>query len=453
MRVKSIIPATISGLDDELRGTFTHSERLVVVPGTTPGDKIDVEILSISRHHPLAYGKISAIHERGSDFVTPACIRSAPLRGKCGGCQAMHLSASAQLNARQKIAIDLLDALKVPRSVLQPLESSAPFGYRNRSNYAAARSKSGNWVLGSYAPASREVASMAGCLIVHPEITAVEQAIQQILTEQIIPVDTDRNALRWVSLRASKSGEVVIELIVRNDQARWINDFVKALMALKLDHGKVLGVALSVNDDKTNAIRIAESKTLAGKTTIHEQVGNITLEIPAGAFAQLNTEVASRAYVRAAELAQSPKVVWDLYGGLGGLGLNIAATHKDVQVFGADSSPISCAAADRSAAKLGLNASYITADLSAADHTEWSKNWPEPDTVIVNPPRRGLDAAVLSVLETTPAKTLLYMSCGPQSFERDARQILNAGWKIDVLEAYDMLPQTGHVELLARFTK
>ncbi len=453
MRVKDILPATISGLDDELRGTFTYSDRLVVVPGTTPGDKIDVEVVSISRHHALAYGKISAVHERGDDFVTPACIRAAPLRGKCGGCQVMHLSASVQLDARKKIALDVLDALNVDHKVLQPLESSAPFGYRNRSNYVVARSKAGNWVLGSYAPGSREVASMAGCLIVHPEITDVEQAIQQILTEEVVPVGTAPDALRWVSLRSSKAGAVVVELIVRNEQASWISYAVKEIMAIKLDYGKVIGVAISVNDDTTNAIRVTDSKTLAGKTTLHDKVGKVTLEIPAGAFAQLNTEVASNAYLRAAELAQSPKVVWDLYGGLDGLGLNLAAAHNDVQVFGADSSQLSSEAANRSAKTLNLKATYITADLSAADHTEWTKNWPEPDTVIVNPPRRGLDETVLSVLESSTAKTLLYMSCGPQSFTRDARRLIDAGWKLDVMEAYDMLPQTGHVELLVRFTK
>lgn len=453
MRVKSIIPATISGIDEQLRGTFTHSNRLVAVPGATPGDKIDVEIVSISRHHPLAYGVISEVHERGGDFVIPACIRSAPLRGKCGGCAAMHLSASAQQNIRLMTITGVLNELNLDPGVLRPLEDSQPFGYRNRSNYAAARTKSGKWILGSYAPASSEVASMAGCLIVHPEITAVEQALLKILTDQIIPVDTDRDALRWVSLRSSQAGEVVVELIVRNDQARWIPGLVKALMELKLDHGTVIGVAISLNDDKTNAIRIADSKTLAGITTIHEKVGNITLEIPAGAFAQLNTEVASRAYIHATELVQSPKVVWDLYGGLGGLGLNIAAAHNDVQVFGADSSPISCAAAGRTAAKLDLNASYITADLGTESLTDLTQNWPAPDTLIVNPPRRGLDEAVLAYLETTTAQTLLYMSCGPQSFTRDARRLLDAGWKIDIIETYDMLPQTGHVELLARFTK
>src|SRR5690606_1281911 len=100
-------------------------------------------------------------------------------------------------------------------------------------------------------PGSREVASMAGCLIVHPEITDVEQAIQQILTDQRIPVDKELDALRWVSLRSSKAGAVVVELIVRNDEAAWIGNFVNAIMAIRLDYGKVIGVAISVNDDKT----------------------------------------------------------------------------------------------------------------------------------------------------------------------------------------------------------
>lgn len=451
MHVKSIIQATISGIDDNLRGTFTHGERLVAVPGAVPGDRLDIEIVSLSRHHPLAYGKISTIHKRGENFVTPFCIRAAPLRGKCGGCAAMHLTAQAQEDVRRKIVTDLLDNLSVDQAVLQPLHTSQPLGYRNRTNYIAARSKTGKWILGSYAPGSREVASMAGCLIVQPEITATEHALREILTRQIIPVDTDRDALRWISLRASKTGDIVVELIVHNEQASWIKEFTNEIMAIQLEHGKIIGVALSVNAQKTNAIRIADSKTLAGTTTIHEQVGHVELEIPAGAFAQLNSEVASRMYLRAAELAEKPHIVWDLYGGLGGLGLNVAAAHNDVQVFGADSSQISCEAANRTASKHNLKASYTAADLSDPTNTNWSKDWPQPDTIIVNPPRRGLDSGLLTFLESSTAHTLLYMSCGPQSLERDAHHLLAAGWKIDVVEAYDMLPQTGHVELLVRF--
>lgn len=454
MRIHSILSATISGVDSELRGTFVHGERTVSVPGTAPGDQVDVQIVSISRHHPLAFGKIRTVHKRGENFVTPLCIRAAPLRGKCGGCTAMHLSADTQNNIRQNHLSEMLGRLGVDASVLQPLQSSQPFGYRNRTNYSVTRSKSGNWVLGSYAPGTREVASMAGCLIVQPEIAAVEPALQQLLKRHAIPVDAQPDALRWISVRANRAAEIVIELIVSNAQANWISSFVDDVMALQLEHGKIIGVALSVNDQKTNAIRVATSQTLAGTTTLHEPFGHVELEIPASAFAQLNTEVASRMYKRAAELAESPNIIWDLYGGLGGLGLNLAATHHGTQVFGADASDASCDAATRTARKLNLNATYIAADLSTTSSDEWSQNWPAPDTIIVNPPRRGLDPGVLTFLETTAtARTLLYMSCGPQSFERDAHQLLAAGWRLDLLEAHDMLPQTGHVELLARFTR
>ncbi|MBA2661985.1 MAG: 23S rRNA (uracil(1939)-C(5))-methyltransferase RlmD [Bradymonadaceae bacterium] len=443
MRAKDIIKATITGLDSELRGTFVLEEHTVSVGGACVGDHVEVEISSVSRHHARAFAHLRNALRRSEEFVWPPCPQAAPLRGQCGGCGAMHLSASVQDQARRAHVQALLAELGVENVAW--IAAPEHLGYRNRSNYVVAKGRGESVVLGSYAPRGREVASMAGCLIVRPAISRVEASMRAVLERYEVTCEAQPQALRWVTLRASARGEVVVELVVRSAGAHWLEAIAADLMAID----GVQGIAVSVNDEATNAIRVGESHTLAGQTTLFERVGRVELEIPAGAFAQLNTDVASQMYMRAAELVSANAVVWDLYAGLGGLGLNVAAADKGTRVFGADSVATSIEAAERSAERHDLDAHFVVADLSQ----DLPANWPQPGAIIVNPPRRGLDEVVLKCLETSAATQLIYMSCGPASFARDASRLFDAGWRLDVIEAYDMLPQTPHVELLARFCR
>ena len=82
----------------------------------------------------------------------------------------------------------------------------------------------------------------------------------------------------------------------------------------------------------------------------------------------------------------------------------------------------------------------------------FAAGWARPDAVVVNPPRKGLEPAVLAgLLSLRPAK-LLYMSCNPDSFARDASRLMADGYRLDEVSAHDLLPQTRHTELLARFS-
>jgi len=172
------------------------------------------------------------------------------------------------------------------------------------------------------------------------------------------------------------------------------------------------------------------------------------MEMPAAGFAQLNSPVAGEMYDYARQETGHAKIVWDLYCGLGGLGLT-AAHGRDIQLFGVDAGSEVIRLANINAAKTGVAAQYQAADLSS----EMPEDWPRPDVVCVNPPRRGLDSLVRDFLIRKKPAQIIYMSCSPASFARDAREFVSQGWTMNSVKACDMLPGTAHVEVIACFAR
>ena len=180
-----------------------------------------------------------------------------------------------------------------------------------------------------------------------------------------------------------------------------------------------------------------------------EAVGAITLQMAAASFSQLNSETAAAMYQAAAERVAGSRVIWDLYCGLGGLGLTAALGQKGVRLYGADLIGSSLVLAREAVEREGVRGVFEEVDF----RQRVSLNWPEPDAILVNPPRRGLDRGVMELLKRRKSERIVYMSCNPESFARDAGELVAANYALHSVDAYDMLPQTTHVELLGLFTR
>jgi 23S rRNA (uracil1939-C5)-methyltransferase len=440
---------TITHLDHDARGAAPHEGYTVLIPGAAPGDVVEALITARSQHQPTAYATLTAVIKRGQAFVDPPCPHAAPLNGRCGGCPAMHLTPDAQRDLKLALVLDALAAARIADALPAPAWHPAPqaLGYRNRSHFVAARDADARPVLGAYAPRSHDVVPQQGCVIVRPAIDAAQQAICALLATHHIPIYPEPSGLRHVTLRADNAGRWLVDLVVTSHKPAWLDALVAEIMALS----GAAGVAYSVHDQDSNAIRVAASTHLAGAAALPERLATqpaLTVELAADGFFQLHTEVAGTMYSRAAALADQPGVIWDLYCGVGGLGLTVAMRHG-ARLCGAESHPDSIARAAQHAAQHNIDATFAVCDLAQTT----PDGWPAPDLILVNPPRRGLDARVLDLARTTTARQLVYMSCGPQSFARDAAALIKAGWRCNTLEAHDMLPQTTHVELLSLWSR
>lgn len=355
----------------------------------------------------------------------------------------MHVDIGAQRQQKLRMVEGALSDLPGyrPNTALRAVEGEGQgFQYRNRANYVVFRRPGGKIHLGSRAPRSTATAKMDGCLVNMPVIESVAAHLTQILNDRDIPVLPARSALRYVTVRANQAGEVLVDLIVAQRGPGWLDSVVHRLR----EHDAVKGISYSVNRSQGNAIRVNPSLPVWGETVLQEKVGALTLNHVVDGFFQLNVPVAEAMYAQAAEWARESSVIWDLYCGVGGLGLTIARTMPDAKLFGCEYTESAVRLARVNGRENGVEGHFEQADLGKGT----PRGWPPADLVVVNPPRKGLDERVVEILRKVRPRQIIYMSCSVESLKRDLEAIIPNGYRIAHHDAWDMMPHTEHVETL-----
>jgi 23S rRNA (uracil1939-C5)-methyltransferase len=332
----------------------------------------------------------------------------------------MELDEAAQREAKRVMLS------KLGLSVSEVVASPRALGYRHSSKRVVFATAAGP-TLGSYAHGSHALAMMPGCLVDHPQLVAafaqVERAARKLAIE---PYDeaSRRGDLRYVWAKTNGE-EVIVTLISAAAESR-VHEVAQELT--------VAGVLHSIQGGATNALRGASSALLTGKREISLSLLGRALEVGALGFLQPNPAVAEAAYraLIAIDGVAGRELAFDLYAGAGITTRALAASFREV---------LPCESHPESARALGCDAESAEAFLARMRGRR-------PDLVIANPPRKGLAAAADALL-ALGAPCLHIMSCGPEGLARDLAT-LSARYEVASLQAFDTLPQTAHVELVAR---
>jgi 23S rRNA (uracil1939-C5)-methyltransferase len=285
-----------------------------------------------------------------------------------------------------------------------------PWQYRNHIQFSV--SEDGN--LGFVASSSHRVVPIERCLLMHPLLEEVWEAL-----------DIELLGLQRLSLRAGIStGEQMLILEMEGDQAP------------ELEMNMPLACVLLLSD--------GSPVTLIGSPFVHEQVAGRMYRISAPSFFQVNTDQAE-ALVSLVSANLRPKpgdIILDTYCGVGTLSLGLASQAK--QVVGIESSAV--AVADATANASGMENVLLV-------HGEAEEVLPALEVhaplAVVDPPRAGLGRAVLSALVSLAAPRLVYVSCDPATLARDIKGLVGSGYRLISVQPVDMFPQTYHIECVA----
>lgn len=432
MRVK------IDHLDDDGRGVGTADGLEVHVPGALPGETVAAEIEHKSPHAPRAWARLVSIEGRPADErVEPAC----PAHPRCGGCVWQHVAYPAQLTEKRRAVERALG-----RAIDDVIAAPHEIHYRNKAKYVVA-ARGGQLVLGSYAPASHDVLDMAGCRVPQKPLDEVARAaLSGAAQEGLTAYDEQSRAgeLRHLVVRANHDGEVLVVWVTRTRASG--PALARAARAIRARLPAVAGVVQHVNPHPGGAIFHGEDHLLDGVDRLADRVGEVTLELSAQAFFQVNRDQAARLYAEVARLARGPRVI-DLYTGVGGIALTLA--RRGLRVEGVEVVPPAIADARRSADALGLaaRARFRVAD-AAPGLRAAAADLGGVDTLVVNPPRKGLAADVRdAILALAPAR-VVYVSCAPRSLAADLA-VLGRDYAVTAVRAFDLMPGTPHVETVA----
>jgi 23S rRNA (uracil1939-C5)-methyltransferase len=383
-----------------------RSDGLVVfVPRTAVGDRA---VASVTVKGRLARGILEGIERAGPDRVAPECAHYEGDR--CGGCQLQHLSMPAQREAKRRIISDTLRRIG-KREVPPPEIQSGANAWRYRRKLTLALRLTGEgWMCGLHAfDDPSHVFSLKDCRISDERLMAVwreilaaaahfPQAMQLRGAVRLLGDSTNRAAFVLEGGRDWNSAEAFFTAVPSLAALWWMPE---------------------------NGAR----RLLGDRREQHE---------PGASFAQVNPEVAARleAFVVGAVMAHAPATVVDAYSGAGDVAVALAARGVRVVAIELDAEASAWAAS-----RLPEGSRAVTARVEDA-----IRNTLPADVVILNPPRTGVDARVTSALAgSTPApRAIVYVSCDPATLARDLSRL--PGWTIKKLTAFDMFPQTAHVE-------
>ncbi len=427
----------VVALDDEGRGVGPLGDVTVHVPGALPGELVDVTIEHRSPHRPQAFARLRSVLQPSPSRVAPVC----PATGRCGGCPLGMLDYDVQLTTKHDRVAALLAEVPGAPPLAGIVRSQRPVGYRAQAKLVYGFPRAGAApCLGAYAPRSHQVVDLAGCRVVEPVLEEVRRAVLAELTKRTIAPYDERahtGTLAYVVLRANAAGEVLGTFVGPDLDAL-------APLASVLDaHPALVGVAANLRPPG-NAIFGRATRTLAGRSEIVERIGGIELRLSPTAFFQVNRDIATAMYREIADLVarDAAGLVVDAYAGVGGIALTLSRAGADV--LGIEVNADAVREATSAARTLGLSTRFLVADAAAG-----LREVPSVDALVVNPPRRGLDRSMLDVIADKRPRRLAYVSCDPGTLMRDLRILVEQGLRITHVRAFDMHPQTAHVETLA----
>ena len=366
----------------------------------------------------------------------------------CIGCPLIDLPYPEQLVRKRALVRTAFAKFPALKDVVIPEVVPSPrrLGYRARVKLVV-RKNSGAIATGLYVPQSHRVMDISSCPV-HPR--RVNQVLEYLKFRAqelgIVPYDErdDSGDLRYVDFRYSFARqEVSVTLVSRHPV---LPEGEKLARALQRKFSFVTGVILNINENRGNVIWGAVNRMLSGRETLLEQIGGLKLVYPAGVFSQSNPHTAQKLYDHVVELSRltGDENVLDLYCGVGPISLNLARGAR--QVWGIDDNEAGIVTAKQNARRNGVGNCRFFAGDAAAKIGELRGQLTALDLIVVNPPRKGLQAAALTAVLDLSAAKLIYVSCEPASLARDLEKFVGAGYGIKTVQPFDMFPQTAEVE-------
>ncbi|MGR3205559.1 23S rRNA (uracil(1939)-C(5))-methyltransferase RlmD [Bacillus glycinifermentans] len=419
----------------------------VFVPNALPDEKAKIKVTRVKKG--FAFGRLIDLKEE-SRFRTKA---PCPIYKQCGGCQLQHINYEGQLLYKQKQVKDVLERigkLDLSRVTVHPtLGMEDPWNYRNKAQVPVG-TREGGLVAGFYQQRSHEIIDMNKCLIQQSENDRVVQAIKEICNRYGIKAyDEERHKgwLRHIMVRYGvATGEMMVVFITKTNDFPHKNAIMKEITA-SFPHVK--SIVQNINPKKTNVIFGDETTVIWGEEYIYDTIGDIKFAISARSFYQVNPEQTKVLYDKALEYAElnGEETVIDAYCGIGTISLFLAKQAK--KVYGVEIVPEAIEDAKRNAELNGIKNAEFEVGEAEVVIPKWYEEGISADTLVVDPPRKGCDEALLrTILEMKP-KRVVYVSCNPGTLARDLRVLEDGGYVTLEVQPVDMFPHTAHVECVA----
>lgn len=456
----------IIGLTHEGEGVGRVEGYTLFVHGALPGERVRAHVLKVKKQY--GYAKVIERLESSPHRMEPDC----PVYQQCGGCQLQHLTYEEQLHWKQQHVVDVLERIgkfktvkmnavdSLPLNsteegavaVLPTLGMDEPWRYRNKAQVpiGAAADREGGLIGGFYARGSHRIIDMDACLIQHEGNDEAVQAVKEIARKYgVAPYqeETHSGVLRHVVVRIGfRTNEMMVVLVTNGDKLARTDEIVAKIVE-RLP--QVKSICQNVNTKRTNVIFGDTTRVLWGSETITDYIGDVKFAISARSFYQVNPVQTEVLYAKALEYAglTGSETVIDAYCGIGTISLFLAQRAK--RVLGVEIVEEAIADARRNAELNGITNAEFAVGASEVVIPQWKAAGVTADVIVVDPPRKGCDQALLDTMLEMRPERIVYVSCGPSTLARDLRILADGGYTVEKVQPVDMFPHTVHVESVA----
>lgn len=414
-----------------------------------PGETALVAIYSRSRRYNR--GKVLEIISK-----SPA-REKAPCRhfDICGGCSWQDLNYQAQLRFKKKLVKDALEKLGGFSGALvaEPIAADPTLFYRNKMEFSFNKNErtSRGFNLGlHYRGEFSRVFDVKECLLQSERSNLILDAVREFVSShKIEPYDVVNHTgfMRFLAIREGKqTGDLMLNLVTTFGAFPDVDQLVSTLTDKFPD---ITTIVHNQNDKRSNVAYGEAEVILYGPGYITEKILNRRFRVYANSFLQTNTLQAETLYSLAIEQAQleSDDRLFDLYCGAGTIG--ICAAEKVSEVIGIETEESALRAAEVNAKENGVDNIRFIAGGVRETLREKKSELGKADVLIIDPPRAGLHPRALHHVARLEAKRIVYVSCNPGTFARDAALFCKSGYQLHSVTPVDMFPHTTHIELVA----
>ena len=418
---------------------------VVFVRRGLPGDVVRARVTKVKRNHAEALA-VEVVEPSPQRVEAPCAHYPA-----CGGCRFQDLAYEAQAAAKEE---QVRDALRRIGGLAQPpLEPIVPaverFHYRNKLEYSFTTTPSGPALGFDKAGRWDEVLDVERCWLTTELGNALRDAVRDWARgEGLEAYDQAEHTgyLRHLVVREGRNtGQALVELVTAPGERFDRDELVEVLRRFP----EVRSIHWAVNDSPAEVTNLPTT-LLWGEEAIEEELCGLRFRVRPNAFLQTNTAMAERLYGLATQYAEvsGRETVYDLYCGIGTIGLTLA--RRALTVWGVEASEESVACALENAELNGItNAAFFAGEVGASLEELRSRAGP-PDVAVVDPPRAGLSGKALRRLARLKAPRIVYVSCNPTTLAGNVKE-LERDWGYCLARAcpVDMFPHTPHVEAVA----
>ena len=453
-----ITEAEVTDIAKGGRAIARKDELVILVTHAVPGDIIDIQLTKRKRNY--YEGRPVHFHTFSSYRTDPACTHF-PL---CGGCKWQDMTYEAQLRYKEKQVTDQMMRLAglpedIKDKILPILGAEEPWHYRNKLEFTFSDRRwmtpeeiaSGQPVrepaLGFHvAGRFDKILDITQCHLQPEPSNAIRNFIREFTLRNGYPyfnIREQEGLMRNLIIRTTRTGEVMVILsFFRDEQDR----IIRLLEAVKEQFPEITSLQYVINPKGNDTLEGLEVQVFHGKDHILETLDGLSFRISPQSFFQTNTHQAENLYRTVLEFAKVTKKdnVYDLYSGTGTIGLFLTPHAR--QVIGIES--VAGAVADaRKNARLNkiTNALFIEGDARELFKEPLFEKYGRPDVVILDPPRAGVNPAVVTMLLKQLPRKIVYVSCNPATQARDMQDLLEA-YTPEKIRPVDMFPHTDHVE-------